>query len=119
MNALDDLLSSAMNQQAPETQPSSASLSGPEVFNQLMSKSSWKQLSCVCSVWDACESDRELMGSTNFLTASTARWHRPCSTARGSFKGGILYILGVDTDLGSGEGGQSSDLEMKSQFLHF
>lgn len=101
MNALDDLLSSAMNQQAPETQPSSASLSGPEVFNQLMSKSSWKQLSCVCSGWDACESDRELMGSTNSLTTSTARQHRPCCTARGSLEGGILYILGVDTDLGS------------------
>lgn len=38
------------------------------------------------------------------LAASTARQHRPRCTARGSFKGGILYILGVDTDLGS-EGG--------------
>lgn len=110
MNALDDLLSSAVNQHAPETQPSSASLRAPEVFNQLMSKSSWKQLSRVCSGWDAWESDRELMGSTNFLTASTARQHRPWGTARGPFKGGILYILGVDTGLGSEEGDKAQIL---------
>lgn len=80
MNAVNDLLSSAMNQHAPEIQLSSASLSGPEVFNQLMSKSSWKRLSCVCSDSDAYESDRELMGRTNFFssehsTTASSLWH--------------------------------------------
>lgn len=69
-----------MNQQAPEIQLSCASLSGPEIFNQLMSKFSWNQLSCGCSDWDACVSDRKLMGRTNFFsceysTAGLRLWH--------------------------------------------
>jgi len=70
-----------------------------------MSKSSWKQPSCVYSGSDAYESDRELMGTTDFCSCEHSTTASPLWHCQRITQEEIVYILDIDTDLGS-EGGR-------------